>query len=106
MSSLSHTRAGIKDAMMTVGALDLLIEKLYSDNEQVRFACAVALGYLTYNRPASRQLMVCCRNTPGLFDLLMNNIGKYPKISKEFTDEYERQKTIGLPCLRYNTWSL
>ena len=35
MSSLAHTRAGITDAMITVGALDLLIDKLYSGDDQV-----------------------------------------------------------------------
>ena len=100
MSSLAHTRAGIPDAMIIVGAIELLIQHLFSENDQVRFACAVALGYLTYNRTATRRLLVACRNTPGLFDRLMDNIGKNPKISPEFTDEFKRQRIIGLPCLR------
>ena len=35
MSSLAHTRAGITDAMYTVGAIEILIDYLNSDNEQV-----------------------------------------------------------------------
>ncbi len=35
MSSLAHTRAGITDAMFTVGATEVLIENLYSENDQV-----------------------------------------------------------------------
>ena len=35
MSSLAHTRAGIPDAMLIVGAIDLLKDKLYSANDQV-----------------------------------------------------------------------
>ena len=35
MSSLAHTRAGIPDAMLIVGAIDLLKDKLYSSNDQV-----------------------------------------------------------------------
>ena len=35
MSSLAHTRAGITDAMYTVGAIEILIDCLNSDNEQV-----------------------------------------------------------------------
>ena len=29
----------------------------------------------------------------------MENIGPKPKISKEFTDEFKRALTIGLPCM-------
>ncbi len=36
MSSLAHTRAGITDAMLTAGAVDILIERLHCDNEHVR----------------------------------------------------------------------
>ena len=35
IASLAHTRAGIPDAMTTVGAIDLLIHKLYSKHDQV-----------------------------------------------------------------------
>ena len=103
MSSLSHTRAGINDAMVTVGAIDKLIDRLYSKNDQVRFGCAIALGYLSYNRTAARLLLTACRNTPGLYDKLINNIGVKPKICRDFTEEFRRCKIVGLPCLRYVT---
>lgn len=61
---------------------------------------AVTLGYLTFNRTAARMLLVACRNTPGLYEKLEKNIGKNPKISKEFTEEFRRAKSVGLPCLR------
>ena len=66
---------------------------------QLRFACAVCLGYLTFNRTAARKLLVACRNTPGLYEKIMENIGPKPRISKEFTDEFKRALTIGLPCM-------
>lgn len=100
MSSLAHTRAGITDAMIVMGAVELLTEHLYSKNEQVRFACAIALGYLTFNRTAGRGLLTTCRNTPGLYHRLMDNIGKNAKICEDFTEEYRRCKIVGLPCLR------
>lgn len=106
MSSLAHTRAGIPDAMMTLGGIDLLINKLYSNNEQVRFACATALGYLTFNRTAARKLLVCCRNMPGLYDQIMDSIGNKPKICKDFTEEFRTAKLVGLPCLRWVKWVL
>ncbi len=100
MSSLAHTRAGITDAMIVMGAVELLTEHLYNDNEQVRFTSAVALGYLTFNRTAGRNLLTACRNTPGLYDRLVGNIGKNAKICKDFTEEFRRCRIVGLPCLR------
>ena len=100
MSSLAHTRAGIPDAMITSGSIDLLVDRLVSPNDQVRFNCAVALGYLSYNRTAARMLLMSCRNTPGLYDLIMDNIGPNPKINPDFTDDFKRAKIVGLPCLR------
>ena len=44
MSSLAHTRAGITDAMITSGSIELLVNHLSSLKEQVRRACAIALG--------------------------------------------------------------
>ena len=35
LSSLAHTRAGIPDAMITSGAIDLLVNHLNSENDQV-----------------------------------------------------------------------
>ncbi|ELU04066.1 hypothetical protein CAPTEDRAFT_159631 [Capitella teleta] len=99
MSSLAHTRAGIPDAMTTVGAIDMLIKKLYVSNEQVRGAVAISLGYLSFNRTAARLLLVACRNTPGLYELLIANIGTNPKISRDFTEEFRRCQLVGLPCL-------
>ena len=35
LSSLAHTRAGLTDAMITTGALELLVKRLDSDNDLV-----------------------------------------------------------------------
>lgn len=97
LSSLAHTRAGIPDAMVTSGAIDVLVDKLSSQNDQVRGACAVALGYLTFNRTAARILFSACRNTPGLYKKLEENIGKNAKISQEFVQDFKRAKIVDLP---------
>lgn len=97
LSSLAHTRAGIPDAMVTLGVIDLLMDRLYSDNDLVRTAVAVALGYLTFNKTAARILLASCRNCPGLYDQMMNNIGSDSKISGEFIEDFRRAKIIGLP---------
>ena len=97
LSSLAHIRPGISDAMVTLGALDLLVAHLESPNNEVRFTSAVTLGYLTSNRTAARLLLSQCRNSAHLFEKLMQNIGENPKISKEFLQDFERHQMVGLP---------
>jgi hypothetical protein len=67
----------------------------------VRNAAAVSLGYLTFNKTASRILFSLCRNTPGLYRSLFDNIGVDPRISQQFVKEFERAKMIGLPSQWY-----
>ncbi|XP_071497237.1 ankyrin and armadillo repeat-containing protein-like [Diadema antillarum] len=99
LASLAHTRAGIPDAMITSGAVDILIGHLHSANMEVRHSAAVAVGYLTFNRTATRLLLIATRNTPGLFQKLMDNLDKDGKISRDFTEEFRRQEIVGLPAL-------
>ncbi|KAL2081373.1 hypothetical protein ACEWY4_023226 [Coilia grayii] len=99
LASLAHTRAGIPDAIVTMGAVCHLSAHLNSPEEEVRTACATALGYLTFNRHAHRQLLVECRNTPSTYDLLTEHLSKDAKISPAFTDDFRRQKIIGLPSM-------
>ncbi|KAJ1186968.1 hypothetical protein NDU88_003747 [Pleurodeles waltl] len=99
ISSLSHTRAGIPDAFTTLGTIECLTRRLYSKDEEVRVACANALGYLTFNRTAHRHLLMECRNKPALFDLLRSNLKEDARISTEFIKDFERQKQVGLPSL-------
>ncbi|XP_022079769.1 ankyrin and armadillo repeat-containing protein-like isoform X2 [Acanthaster planci] len=99
MASLAHTRAGITDAMITSGSVEILIKHLFSPNAEVRCAAAVALGYLTFNRKATRLLLVATRNTPGLYKRLMGNLDKDGKISRDFTEEFRRAQVVGLPAL-------
>ncbi|XP_067892381.1 ankyrin and armadillo repeat-containing protein [Heterodontus francisci] len=100
LSSLTQTRTGISDAIITMGAVEHLCPHLYAEREQVRDSCATALGYLSFNRTGHRRLLVECRNQPELYELLISNICKDGKISKEFTDEFRVQKLVGLPSER------
>ncbi|XP_067649055.1 ankyrin and armadillo repeat-containing protein-like [Haliotis asinina] len=108
LSSLAHTRAGIPDAMITTGAIELLVERLWSKNDLVRNAVAVALGYLTYNKTAARDLLSKCRRDGLLYKQLMANIGNDPRISQEFVDDFRRAKIVGLPsqCLEISSMGL
>ncbi|KAM9484134.1 ankyrin and armadillo repeat-containing protein isoform 3-T3 [Salvelinus alpinus] len=99
LASLAHTRAGIPDAIVTMGAVGHLCAHLYSEEEEVRTASSSALGYLTFNRHAHRLLLVECRNTPSMYDLLTQHLIEDAKISHIFTAEFERQKIVGLPSL-------
>ncbi|XP_077978159.1 ankyrin and armadillo repeat-containing protein-like [Glandiceps talaboti] len=97
MSSLAHTRAGIPDAMVTTGAVEVLLKHVESDNETVQSAAAVALGYLSFNRTAGRLMLQACRAQPQLYELLVSSLEKDAKICRDFTEEFRRQKIIGLP---------
>ncbi len=99
LSSLAHTRTGITDAMITCDAVDILCDRLYSPNNQIKFASAVTLGYLTFNRTASRLLLHNCRNVPTLFNTLMSILRQENKISSQFIESYETALELGLPKL-------
>ncbi|XP_063788987.1 ankyrin and armadillo repeat-containing protein isoform X3 [Pseudophryne corroboree] len=99
LASLAHTRAGIPDAITTLGTVECLCSHLQSEDEEVRVACANALGYLTFNRTAYRHLLTECRNRPALYNLLICHLSTDAKISKEFTEEFNTHRRIGLPSL-------
>lgn len=99
LSSLAHTRTGITDAMITCDAVDILCDRLYSPNDQIRFASAITLGYLSFNRTASRLLLHNCRNYPHLYKTLMSIIPSNAKISKQFVQSFQTSLTLGLPKL-------
>nr|XP_025035644.1 ankyrin and armadillo repeat-containing protein isoform X2 [Pelodiscus sinensis] len=99
LASLAHTRAGIPEAITELGTVQQLCYHLYSDKEEIRIAAAGALGYLTFNGVAYRQLLVECRNKPKQFTRLMNNLSRDAKISQKFVKEFQRQREVGLPSL-------
>ncbi|XP_069589954.1 ankyrin and armadillo repeat-containing protein [Ranitomeya imitator] len=99
LSCLAHTRAGIPEAITTLGTVECLCNHLNSEIEEVRVSCANALGYLTFSSHAYRLILSKCRNKPKLYDLLKNNLSNEAKISKEFTEEFKTQRQIGLPTL-------
>ncbi|XP_076804919.1 ankyrin and armadillo repeat-containing protein-like isoform X2 [Clavelina lepadiformis] len=97
LASLAHTRAGVPDAIVTFDAVGKLLRHLRSTNDQVRAASSQALGYLSFNRTASREMMTSCRGQKGLYEMLVENLGEDGKISEEFVAEFKRQSSIGLP---------
>nr|XP_060636465.1 ankyrin and armadillo repeat-containing protein [Anolis sagrei ordinatus] len=99
LASLAHTRAGIPEAITSLGTVQRLCYHLYAKEEEVRTAMSSALGYLTFNRTAYRHLLVQCRNKPKLFKRLIKNLSRDARISADFVKEFKRQKKIGLPSL-------
>ena len=85
--------------MCCLGSVEALLANLSSPNEEVRSSAAVALGYLSFDRTASRLMLQACRNTPGLLESLVDNLGN-GKISMEFMDEWRQTKIVGLPSAR------
>ena len=76
VSSLARIRTGISDALISCEVLERLITKLYAppipqtsqdagDELEMRSACAVAIGALTYNRTGFRLFYNLVRRTPG-----------------------------------------
>ncbi|XP_057191221.1 ankyrin and armadillo repeat-containing protein [Triplophysa rosa] len=99
LANLAHVREGLTDAIVTMGTIDHLCAHLSSKDEEVQTACANALGYLTFNRHAHRQLMAKCRRVPRMYHLLMENLARDARISQFFTAEFERQQREGFPSL-------
>ncbi|XP_053482162.1 ankyrin and armadillo repeat-containing protein isoform X2 [Ictalurus furcatus] len=106
LTSLAQTRAGIPDGVVTMGAIEHLSAHLYSEDEEVRTACAGALGYLSFNRFAHRLLLVECRKNPQTYTALKDHLAQDAKICSKFTSEFKRQRKVGLPSLSFQTkWS-
>jgi hypothetical protein len=85
--------------MITCDAVDILCDLLYSPNDQIKFVSAVTLGFLTFNRTASRLLLHNCRNVTHLFDTLMSIMRPETKISQQFIESYQTALQLGLPKL-------
>ena len=49
--------AGVPSAFVAIESVDLLCNLMLSPAEQVRGSAALALGYLSYNHAAKRQLL-------------------------------------------------
>ncbi|XP_071957415.1 ankyrin and armadillo repeat-containing protein-like isoform X2 [Antedon mediterranea] len=96
IARLSHTRAGVPAAIVSIESIDKLCGLLCADNEQVRGSAAVALGYLSYNHMAERQLLNKCRLDPYLFKVIRYYTHAY-KLSPAFIEAWQHYKHIGLP---------
>ncbi|XP_033754568.1 ankyrin and armadillo repeat-containing protein-like [Pecten maximus] len=98
VARLGHTRAGVPSAMVSIHAVEHLCSLLQHKAEQVRGNAAIALGYLSYNHSAERQLLNRCRSSPYLIRVLLYYT-KQSKISPAFLESWKHYKKIGLPSI-------
>ncbi|XP_019638364.1 PREDICTED: ankyrin and armadillo repeat-containing protein-like [Branchiostoma belcheri] len=96
LARLAHTRAGVPAAIVSINGVELLCRLMMSQTEQVRYCAAVALGYLTFDHTAERQLLRRCREQPYLVKVLLYHT-RYGKISPSFLEGWNHCKRIGLP---------
>lgn len=107
VSSLARIRTGISDALISCEVLERLITKLYAppipqtsedagDELEMRSACAVAIGALTYNRTGFRLFYNLVRRTPELYDKIIE-FGKRSCMSPDFVTFFESERAKGLP---------
>ncbi|XP_052818748.1 ankyrin and armadillo repeat-containing protein-like [Mya arenaria] len=98
IARLAHTRAGVPSAIIAINAINFLTHLLLSNAEQVRGCAAIALGYLSHNHSAARQLLNKCR----MDQMLMKILKHYAKnkVSREFMDGWKHYQRIGLPPIR------
>ncbi|XP_070575179.1 ankyrin and armadillo repeat-containing protein-like isoform X2 [Ptychodera flava] len=96
IARLAHTRAGVPAAVVSINAINLLCSLMLKESEQVRGSAAIALGYLSFNHKAERQLLNECRKDPYLMKVLRYHTKK-SKISAQFTDDWQHYRRIGLP---------
>ncbi|KAJ8303491.1 hypothetical protein KUTeg_019887 [Tegillarca granosa] len=96
IARLAHTRAGVPSAIVSIKTVDHLCSLLTRQAEQVRGNAAIALGYLSFNHSAERQILNRCRNDPYLMRILLYYT-KQTKISPSFLQAWRHYKRIGLP---------
>ncbi|CAF1213803.1 unnamed protein product [Adineta steineri] len=107
ISSLARIRTGISDGLLSCEVLGRLIDKLYApslpqtsedagDEDEMHSACAIAIGALTYNKTAFRQLYNLVRRDPTLYDKIIE-YGRRSCMSPEFVTYFESERAQGLP---------
>ncbi|XP_072169198.1 ankyrin and armadillo repeat-containing protein-like [Diadema setosum] len=96
LARLAHTRAGVPAAVVSIRSVDILCQMMLAENEQVRGSAAIALGYLSYNHKAERQLLNKCRQDPYLFKVLRYYTQNY-RLSPAFLEAWKHYQHIGLP---------
>ncbi|KAM4723009.1 uncharacterized protein WCC33_009210 [Rhinophrynus dorsalis] len=99
LARLSHTRAGLPAAMVSIGVVDMLCQLLSSPSYQVQGCSAIALSYLSFNHMAERQLLKRCREDPHLIKVLIF-YNKKQIWSSTFLERWKHIRKLVLPPIR------
>ncbi|OCT84560.1 hypothetical protein XELAEV_18022713mg [Xenopus laevis] len=105
VARLSHSRAGLPAAMVSIEVVSMLCQLLSSVSEQVQGSAAIALNYLSFNHVAQRQLLKRCREDPQLMKALIY-FNKKQKWSTNFLERWKHIKELTLPPVRRRRVSL
>ncbi|XP_053575185.1 ankyrin and armadillo repeat-containing protein [Bombina bombina] len=99
VARISHTRAGLLDAMISINVVRLLSQLLSHPSEQVQGSAAIALSYLSFNHMAERQLLKRCREDPHLMKTLLY-YNKKQNLSSSFLARWKHIRELVLPPIR------
>ncbi|KAM8945985.1 uncharacterized protein RCH25_049358 [Pelodytes ibericus] len=99
VARLSHTRAGLPDAMVAIDVVSLLCQLLSSPSDQVKGSAAIALNFLSFNHMAERQLLKRCRDDPLLMKVL-SHYNKKKKWSTNFLQRWDHIRELNLLPVR------
>lgn len=100
LACFAHSKDGIPAATVMAGALDPLLDNLYTSSSPpvVESSCA-AIGFFTHLPIASRLIRSRFRLEPELYHILCNHLSNI-SISKTFLIEWQTSEEKGLPSLR------
>nr|CAB3221648.1 ankyrin and armadillo repeat-containing protein-like [Phallusia mammillata] len=96
IARLAHTRAGVPSAMVSINVVEELCKLLQLPNDQVRGSASIALGYLSFDHVAERQMLHICRSEPCLVHVIKYYTKNY-KLSPEFLEGWKHCLRVGLP---------
>ncbi|PAA56708.1 hypothetical protein BOX15_Mlig028079g1, partial [Macrostomum lignano] len=98
IACLAHSRAGLPQALIGIGAIDGLARLIQSPLESVRGCASVALGYLSHEPSGRRFILTLCRRDP----FVMKSILFYSKdcLAPQFTEGWHHYQRVGLPPIR------
>ncbi|XP_073516034.1 ankyrin and armadillo repeat-containing protein-like isoform X2 [Phyllobates terribilis] len=99
VARLSHTRAGLSAALVSIDIMNLLCPLLSSPSQQVKGSASIALSYLSLNPLAERQLLQRCRREPELMKVLIY-YNKKRRWSESFLERWRHIRELTLPPIR------
>lgn len=99
LACLARCKDGIPTAAIMAGALDPLLDNLYTNSPPVIESSCAAIGFFTYLPLASRLIRGRFRLEPELYQVLHTHLPNI-SVSKSFTDDWSTSEEAGLPSLR------